>query len=78
MVVAVGYGIFTYYYYQFHQQLLGYRPLTGPVDPHYRLRMAGGAAYVVGFVLAGIGFWIASSAVRTAAHEPVEPSVVVP
>lgn len=68
---AAGYAATTYTFYENHQQI----PQHG-IDPHYRLLMAGGLSLVVGLLLAGVGFWIASSAVRTTT-EPVEAPVPV-
>ncbi len=79
VVTAAGYAAITYYYYQTIQNLRqNYRAYHGvlpDIDPHYRLRMAGGASIVVGLLLAGIGFWIASTAARSVVAEPVESAV---
>jgi len=73
VVTAASFAAITYMYYQNHQY---FQQQNGPgfVDPHYRLRMAGGGAIVLGLLLAGIGFWIASSGIRTptgTAREPI-------
>ena len=81
-VTAAAFAALTVLQYENHRQLL--HTLSGigtqriaVIDPHYRLRMAGGASIVVGLLLASVGFWIASSATRTAGSEPQEPAVPV-
>ncbi len=82
VMTAAGWVAIVYFYYQNHQMLLKSRPVgaysDGPLDPHYRLRMAGGASVVVGLLLAGLGFWIASAAIRSPNVEPAEAAVPVP
>jgi hypothetical protein len=82
VITAAGWAAVIYFYYQNHQSIVHSQihgaPSTAVLDPHYRLRMAGGASIAVGLLLAGIGFWIASSATRSAVTESVQPAVAVP
>jgi hypothetical protein len=66
VVLAASFAANAYYRYQFHQSELHIEPF----DPHYRLTMAGFAAMILGSLLAGVGFWIA-----TAARPPVGSEV---
>lgn len=81
-MTAASYAAISYLFYQNHQSLTQhYRGFDGGarlavIDPHYRLRMAGGMSIVVGLLLAGMGFWIASSATGTAT-EPVQSALPV-
>jgi hypothetical protein len=69
VVLAASFAADAYFRYHIHQL-----DVHGvPVDPHYRLVMAGFAAIVLGSLLAAVGFWIA-----TAARPPVESEVVGP
>ena len=82
VVTAAGWAAITYFYYQNHRNLVrelthGGGPSVAVLDPHYRLRMAGGLSIVVGLLLAGVGFWIASVGTRTAS-QPEEAAVPVP
>jgi hypothetical protein len=80
VVTAAGWAAMTYFYYQLHQNFVHERLPGGysgaALDPHYRLRMAGGLSTVVGLLLAGVGFWIASSRTRTATR-PIEAAIPV-
>jgi hypothetical protein len=80
VVTAAGWAAITYFYYQLHQNLVHERPPGGyssfVLDPHYRLRMAGGLSIVVGLLLAGAGFWIVSGRTGTAT-EPIEAAIPV-
>ena len=63
-VTAAGWAAVTYAYYLNHQSLLRidiHGPSMAILDPHYRLRMAGGFSIIVGLLLAGAGFWIVAS-----------------
>jgi hypothetical protein len=62
LVTAAGVATLTYNLYQSHPSLS-----LGTLDFHYGLRLAGDMAGTVGFLLAAIGFWIASTA------RPTEP-----
>jgi hypothetical protein len=82
LVTAAGWAAITHFYYQNHQNLVGVvTHVTGSslavIDPHYRLRMAGGLSIVVGLLLAGVGFWTAASRTRTET-KPIEAPIPVP
>jgi hypothetical protein len=81
VVTAAGWAAMTYYYYQLHQNFVHERVPGGysgaALDPHYRLRMAGGLSAIVGLLLAGVGFWIAASRSHTAT-KPIEEAIPVP
>jgi hypothetical protein len=62
VVTAAGVATLTYNLYQNHPSFS-----LGTLDFHYGLRLAGDIAGTVGFLLAGVGFWIASTA------RPTEP-----
>ncbi|HEY5384097.1 MAG TPA: hypothetical protein VIJ56_02605 [Acidimicrobiales bacterium] len=62
VVTAAGVATLTYTLYQHHPSLS-----LGTLDFHYGLRLAGDIAGTVGFLLAAVGFWIASTA------RPTEP-----
>lgn len=62
LVTAAGVATLTYTLYQNHPSLS-----LGTLDFHYGLRLAGDTAGTVGFLLAAVGFWIASNA------RPIEP-----
>jgi hypothetical protein len=62
VVTAAGVATLTYNLYQHHPSLS-----LGTLDFHYGLRLAGDFAGTVGFLLAAVGFWIASTA------RPTEP-----
>lgn len=57
VVTAAGVATLTYNLYQNHPSFS-----LGTIDFHYGLRLAGDIAGTVGFLLAALGFWIASSA----------------
>ena len=57
VVTAAGVAALTYNLYQLHPSFS-----FGALDFHYGLRLAGDVAGTLGFLLAGIGFWIASNA----------------
>jgi hypothetical protein len=57
VVTAAGVATLTYQLHQQHPALE-----LDNVDPHYGLRLAGGVAGTLGFLLAAAGFWIASHA----------------
>jgi len=81
IVCAAGWTAETYWYYQLHQNLVRALvhggPSTALLDPHYRLRMAGGISIVVVLLLAGAGFWLASGGTR-ASTESIEVALPVP
>jgi hypothetical protein len=56
VVTAAGVATITYNLYQNHPSFS-----LGTIDFHYGLRLAGDIAGTVGFLLAAIGFWIASN-----------------
>jgi hypothetical protein len=60
VVTAAGVATLTYNLYQHHPSLS-----LGTLDFHYGLRLAGDVAGTLGFLVAAVGFWIASTA-RTA------------
>jgi hypothetical protein len=62
VVTAAGVATLTYNLYQNHPSFS-----FGALDFHYGLRLAGDIAGTVGFLLAAVGFWIASTA------RPTEP-----
>jgi hypothetical protein len=62
VVTAAGVATLTYDLYQNHPSFS-----LGVLDFHYGLRLAGDVAGTVGFLLAAVGFWIASTA------RPIEP-----
>jgi hypothetical protein len=62
VVTAAGVATLTYDLYQNHPSFS-----LGALDFHYGLRLAGDVAGTVGFLLAAVGFWIASTA------RPTEP-----
>jgi hypothetical protein len=62
IVTAAGVATLTYNLYQNHPSFG-----LGTLDFHYGLRLAGDVAGTVGFLLAAVGFWIASTA------RPTEP-----
>lgn len=66
VVTAAGFAAVTHEYYESHQ-FFAVRHLASV--PHYRLQITGGLACVVGFLLAGIGFWVASIRLRA----PIPP-----
>ncbi len=57
VVTAAGVATLTYDLYQNHPSFS-----LGVLDFHYGLRLAGDIAGTVGFLLAAVGFWIASTA----------------
>ena len=61
-VLASGLAALTYQTYDNHRDLLRYSPSASAAYPHYRLIIAGGAAYTVGLFVAAIGFLILGSA----------------
>jgi cbb3-type cytochrome oxidase subunit 1 len=81
VVTAAGWAAITDYYYQSHRSALNAiahgAPSLDVLDPHYRLRMAGGLSLVVGLLLATVGFWIAPSGTSTAAKS-IEAKLPVP
>jgi hypothetical protein len=62
VVTAAGTAALTYNLYQNHPSFS-----LGTLDFHYGLRLAGDIAGTVGFLLAAVGFWIAST------PRPTEP-----
>ena len=73
VVTAAGWAAVTYAYYFNHQSLLRLDTHTISIailDPHYRLRMAGGLSIVAGLLLAGAGFWIVASGPVSSIEEP--------
>ena len=62
VVTAAGLATLTYNLYQNHPSLS-----FGALDFHYGLRLAGDIAGTIGFLLAAVGFWVASTA------RPIEP-----
>jgi hypothetical protein len=62
VVTAAGLATLTYNLYQNHPTFT-----LGTLDFHYGLRLGGDIAGTAGFLLAGVGFWIASTA------RPTEP-----
>jgi hypothetical protein len=68
VVTAAGVAALTYQLYQQHAELE-----LNNIGLHYGVRLVGTAAGTVGFLLAAVGFWIASSARPT---EAVETSAV--
>jgi hypothetical protein len=62
VVTAAGVATLTYNLYQNHPTFS-----LGALDFHYGLRLGGDIAGTVGFLLAAVGFWIASTA------RPTEP-----
>jgi hypothetical protein len=62
VVTAAGVATITYELYQNHPSFS-----LGTLDFHYGLRLAGDVAGTLGFLLAAVGFWIASNA------RPTEP-----
>jgi hypothetical protein len=81
LIFAAGWAAETYWYYQTHQNLVhlalhGGGSFVARLDPHYRLRMAAGMSIVVGLLLAGVGFWIASIGTR-GSMEPIEAAIPV-
>lgn len=77
VVTAASFAAPTYYFYQEHRFFLQHHAVFGPLYGHYRLQMLGGAAFVVGLLLAGVGFWIASNSVE-AQTESVAIPVTAP
>jgi hypothetical protein len=80
VVTAAGWVAITYFYYENHQSFYRQRipaATIAMVDPHYRLRMAGYSSILVGLLLAGAGFWIASSG-TSSESQPNEAAVSVP
>ena len=71
IVTAASFAATTHLYYQNHRFLVAHSSAGFPLDPDYRLRMAGGAASVVGLLLAGVGFWIAASRTKPS-NEPLD------
>ena len=62
VVTAAGVATITYELYQNHPSFS-----LGTLDFHYGLRLAGDVAGTLGFLVAAVGFWIASNA------RPTEP-----
>ena len=62
VVTAAGVATLTYELYQFHPSFS-----LGTIGFHYGLRLAGDVTGTLGFLVAGIGFWIASNARPTEA-----------
>lgn len=81
VVTAAGWAAATYYYFHYHQRVEQGQdhggPSTAVLDRHYRLRMAGSVSIVVGLLLAGVGFRIASRGTRSAT-ETIGEAIPVP
>ena len=65
-LMAVGFGAITWYDHRMHREDFSHGAVY---QPHYHLQLAGGAAYVAGFLLAAVGFWLASNATAPSASD---------
>jgi hypothetical protein len=60
--MAIAFASQTYMYHKTHMSFVAF----GVREPHYNLQIDGGLAFVVGFLLAAVGLWFASSTPRVA------------
>lgn len=67
---AAAFAADTYQTYDNHRVLFQHSPPGEGFYPHYRLIIAGGSAFVVGLLLAAVGFWILGSATKATATAP--------
>jgi hypothetical protein len=67
--MAIAFAGQTYDYYKVHSTVVA----NGGREPHYSLQIGGGIAQLVGFLLAGVGFWFLSRRLPVAAEGAQAP-----
>ena len=67
---AAAFAADTYQTYDNHRVMFQHSPPGEGFYPHYRLIIAGGSAFVVGLLLAAVGFWILGTATKATTPAP--------